>query len=330
MVKKDRVQNIILIIMFICVITLTVAYAILTQNLDINGVASVKKSEWNIHFTNVLSPQASGQATGGNTILNEKKTVLTITDGTFLAPGDKIVYTFDVINEGDLPAEVETTLSNIGECTSIDNVDISNYCNKISLELVYADTNDSVEQGDELLAKESKTLKLIITYDKNKELTTLPNSEINLSNITTEINYAMLQNGESSKKADLLSELKSSDYITDGMTVTTRDNYISLYSPYGSDGIVILKKEYNPKKYTKMIIKGKRIDGDSSYYHFFPGYTTTLSSWGSNLKTFFPSYGESFEYTVDLNLSDSITSIYPRIQYCVGTIDIYEWYLEKN
>lgn len=151
---------------------------------------------------------------------------------------------------------------------------------------------------------------MIITYDKNKELTTLPNSEINLSNITTEINYAMLQNGESSKKADLLSELKSSDYIT--------------------DGIVILKKEYNPKKYTKMIIKGKRIDGDSSYYHFFPGYTTTLSSWGSNLKTFFPSYGESFEYTVDLNLSDSITSIYPRIQYCVGNIDIYEWYLEKN
>lgn len=93
---------------------------------------------------------------------------------------------------------------------------------------------------------------------------------------------------------------------------------------------MILKKEYNPKKYTKMIIKGKRIDGDSSYYHFFPGYTTTLSSWGSNLKTFFPSYGESFEYTVDLNLSDSITSIYPRIQYCAGTIDIYEWYLEKN
>lgn len=171
---------------------------------------------------------------------------------------------------------------------------------------------------------------MIITYDKNKELATLPNSEINLSNITTEINYAMLQNGESSKKADLLSELKNSDYITDGMTVTTRDNYISLYSPYGSDGIVILKKEYNPKKYTKMIIKGKRIDGDSSYYHFFPGYTTTLSSWGSNLKTFFPSYGESFEYTVDLNLSDSITSIYPRIQYCAGTIDIYEWYLEKN
>lgn len=43
MTKKDRVQNIILIIMVICVITLTVAYAILIQNLDINGVASVKK-----------------------------------------------------------------------------------------------------------------------------------------------------------------------------------------------------------------------------------------------------------------------------------------------
>ena len=39
MVKKDRVQNIILIIMVICVRTLTVEYAILTQNLDIIGVA---------------------------------------------------------------------------------------------------------------------------------------------------------------------------------------------------------------------------------------------------------------------------------------------------
>ena len=328
----SKVQNIILGVLAVGLIGLTVAYALLTQQLKIESTATVKAGTWDIHFEN-LSSSLTGKAALADTnklAISSNSTTISGSVGVLSVPGDSIVYTFDIINEGDIDAEVETTLSNIGECTSIDNVDVSNYCNKISLELVYADTNDSVEQGDELLAKESKTLKLIITYDKNKELTILPNSEINLSNITTEINYAMLQNGESSKKADLLSELKSSDYITDGMTVTTHDNYISLYSPYGSDGIVILKKEYNPKKYTKMIIKGKRIDGDSSYYHFFPGYTTTLSSWGSNLKTFFPSYGESFEYTVDLNLSDSITSIYPRIQYCVGTIDIYEWYLEKN
>ena len=130
------------------------------------------------------------------------------------------------------------------------------------------------------------------------------------------------------KKINLLNELLNDNYTTDNMSVTKYDNYVSLYSSYGSDGIVILKKQYNPKKYTKMIIKGKRIDGDSSFYHLFPGYTTDLSSWGAGLNTFYPESDESFNYTIDLNLSDSIVNIYPRIQFCVGTIEIYEWYLE--
>ena len=56
------------------------------------------------------------------------------------APGDKITYTFDVINEGDLPAEVETTLTTMKSCTAEDGSDVSIFCNKIGLDLVYAET----------------------------------------------------------------------------------------------------------------------------------------------------------------------------------------------
>ena len=108
------------------------------------------------------------------------------------APGDKITYIFDVINEGDLPAEVETTLTTMISCTAEDGSDVSIFCNKIGLDLVYADTKEKVQKSDRLLSGETKTLNLIITYDKDKLLTSLPTSPITLSNITSTINYTML------------------------------------------------------------------------------------------------------------------------------------------
>ena len=55
--KNDKVRNIILIVLAVCLIGITVAYATLSQNLNISGVANVDKTSWNIHFTNVLTPK---------------------------------------------------------------------------------------------------------------------------------------------------------------------------------------------------------------------------------------------------------------------------------
>ena len=192
MYRNERTRNIILIVLAVCLIGITVAYATLSQNLNISGVANVDKTSWNIHFTNVLTPKVEGQATGGKAVLNSGSTVITISEGTLSAPGDKIVYTFDVINEGDLPAEVETTLTQMEGCKAENGSDVSMFCNKIGLDLVYADTKEKVQKSDRLLSKETKTLNLIITYDKDKLLTSLPTSPIVLSNITSTINYTML------------------------------------------------------------------------------------------------------------------------------------------
>ena len=118
MYRNERTRNIILIVLAVCLIGITVAYATLSQNLNISGVTKVGKTSWNIHFTKVLTPKVEGQATGGKATLNDSSTVLTISEGTLSAPGDKITYIFDVINEGDLPAEVETTLTQMESCTA--------------------------------------------------------------------------------------------------------------------------------------------------------------------------------------------------------------------
>ena len=191
--SNDKFKNAILIILAVCLIGITVAYATLSQNLNINGVAKVSKTSWNIHFTNVLTPKAEGYAEGGKATLNSDSTVLTVSEGILKVPGDTITYVFDVINEGDLDAEVETVLTTIDSCKASDNTtDVTMYCDKIKYDLVYQDTKEAVKKEDQLLKGESKTLNLVIIYDKNKELTSLPTTPITLSNITSTINYTML------------------------------------------------------------------------------------------------------------------------------------------
>ena len=197
--SNDKFKNAILIVLAVCLIGITVAYATLSQNLDISGVAKVGKTSWNIHFTKVLTPKAEGYAEGGKATLNSDSTVLTVSEGILKVPGDTITYVFDVINEGDLDAEVETVLTTIDSCKASDNTtDVTMYCDKIKYDLVYQDTKEEVKKSDQLLKGESKTLNLIITYDKNKELTSLPNTEIVLDNITSTINYTMIQKSSGS------------------------------------------------------------------------------------------------------------------------------------
>ena len=196
--RVKNLENIILSVLAICLIGITIAYATLSQNLDISGVATVKKGEWNIHFTKLLTPKSEGDATAGKAVLNGDSTVITISNGILSAPGDKITYEFDVINEGDIDAEVELTSTQMENCRAENGTDVTSFCNKIEFELFYKDTKTPVAKGDKLLGKEEKTLNLVITYDKNRDLTSLPTSPIILSDITSIINYTMIKGNSSS------------------------------------------------------------------------------------------------------------------------------------
>ena len=83
-------------------------------------------------------------------------------------------------------------------CRAENGTDVTSFCNKIEFELFYKDTKTPVAKGDKLLGKEEKTLNLVITYDKNRDLTSLPTSPIILSDITSIINYTMIKGNSSS------------------------------------------------------------------------------------------------------------------------------------
>lgn len=303
MYRNERTRNIILIVLAVCLIGITVAYATLSQNLNISGVANVDKTSWNIHFTNVLTPKVEGQATGGKAVLNSGSTVITISEGTLSAPGDKIVYTFDVINEGDLPAEVETTLTQMESCKAENGSDVSMFCNKIGLDLVYADTKEKVQKSDRLLSKETKTLNLIITYDKDKLLTTLPTSPIVLSNITSTINYTMLT--KEKNDTPIVPEKKvickrATTLHTEECTQTDTNAYCSGagYTTSGSKGTTTIT--YGNLGTTGTFISGDAFDcdvnGDGIYDSNTERFYYVSDYYDTNTKTFDSNYATLIYY----------------------------------
>ena len=302
MYRNERTRNIILIVLAVCLIGITVAYATLSQNLNISGVAKVDKTKWSIHFANVKTPKVEGQATGGKAVLNSGSTVLTISEGTLSAPGDKITYIFDVVNEGDLPAEVETTLTQMESCKAENGSDVSIFCNKIGLDLVYADTKEKVQKSDRLLSGETKTLNLIITYDKDKLLTTLPTSPIVLSNITSTINYTMLTKEKSDTPVTPEKKVickRATILHTEECTYTDSTYYCSGagYTTSGSKGTTIT---YGNLGTSGTLSSGDAFDcdvnGDGTYDPSTERFYYVSDYYDTNTKTFDSNYATLIYY----------------------------------
>jgi len=114
---KTKKRGVFFVVAIALVAIVGIAYAALTQQLNINGTGTLKGSDWNIHFANVAAagvPSGSSTATGGTavaTLTNTagiESTLITISGGTLALPGDSIVYTFDIVNDGTIDATLDT------------------------------------------------------------------------------------------------------------------------------------------------------------------------------------------------------------------------------
>ena len=102
--KKEKKNNFMLILGVILIVAIvTIGYASLQANLEINGTANLGGAQWNVHLDNVV---ISNSNTGTASILPEVSD-----DGlsidytvTLSTPGDFYEFTVDVVNEGSIDA----------------------------------------------------------------------------------------------------------------------------------------------------------------------------------------------------------------------------------
>ena len=130
---ESKHKNALIVALLAVVLVMAVGYAAFAQSLTINSTATIQEStdgkqNWKVAFekntdAKVESPGATGSTpTGSISFTND---YLAVIDAQFDAPGDNIVYTFTVKNDGSIKAtltEPEISLTT-AEGTDTDETD---------------------------------------------------------------------------------------------------------------------------------------------------------------------------------------------------------------
>lgn len=152
--KKDKeFRTFAIIAIFIAIIGLSIGYANLSETLRINSKTTLEGSTWLVEFENLGTPTLNGSA-AVVTPATLTATLISV-DVSLTKPGDSVVYTFDVANNGTIDAKLSAlpTITGLDEATAL-NVEYS---------LSYAN-NDALNVDDALDANDTKSLKLTISY----------------------------------------------------------------------------------------------------------------------------------------------------------------------
>ena len=161
MEKERSVKLLIISILFMLIAGLTVAFAALSTTLNINGTAYLDAAKWGIRFENLSSPTKIGSATTTGTAKIEESKAAEITGMNvgLSIPGDKVVYSVDLVNKGTINAK-------------IDNIEKTVLTQEQQRYLTFKVTDQNgyeIKQGD--ILEKGETKKITITIEFIKDLT---------------------------------------------------------------------------------------------------------------------------------------------------------------
>ncbi len=161
MEKQRREKALVVVVLLVVIAGLTVAFAALSTTLNINGTAYLDAAKWGIRFENLSSPTRVGKATTTGTAKIEETKAAEITDMnvSLMVPGDKIVYTVDLVNKGTINAK-------------IDNIEKTVLTSEQQRYLTFKVTDKDgyeIKQGD--ILEKGQTKKVTITIEFIKDLT---------------------------------------------------------------------------------------------------------------------------------------------------------------
>ena len=151
---NSRTKNILIGVLLVGIISMTIVYAALSQQLNISGSAKVqsKSQSWNIHFQHITNTANEVQVDQYATVqsssisLTDTNTTATLPTVTFKAPGDKVTYLFDVINEGDITGYINV----INDISIPDVSGAETYKAAIIKTFTYADNDAEIRVNDSI------------------------------------------------------------------------------------------------------------------------------------------------------------------------------------
>ncbi|MBP5678623.1 MAG: BspA family leucine-rich repeat surface protein, partial [Bacilli bacterium] len=243
--KKKR--KVILVILFALYFFITIGYAYLTANLNINGSSVIQNPTWDIHFENI-------QVNSGSVEIdteNEEKAA-TIDSATALSysvtlrkPGDFYEFTVDVKNDGSIDGMIENVVS------TLNNEVITDLPNYLNYKVTY-DDGVAIAPNHKVLSGEKETYKIKIEYKKDITEEDLPQEDLTLD-LSFTGNY-LQKDANAVDKPDSLTVIRPFAYhsLPDSGHPSSTDYQCDDTSDFRSDTYrekiknIILSDEINP------------------------------------------------------------------------------------
>ena len=167
--KEERKLLIIAsVALLVSVITLTVAYAVLSTTLTIKGSAKINSATWNININAGKDFVTYGNAKFGYPTI--ESTTITDMKVDLYAPGDGVKFPFTVRNDGTLDAKLKEISKSALNCTGTNMAEAQKICENITYTIKYED-GDEILEGDVLISGGVQFFVLEIMYNKNANFT---------------------------------------------------------------------------------------------------------------------------------------------------------------
>lgn len=117
---KKKSKNLLVLIVLLAIIGIAVGYAALSQTLTLNGTATLKSGEWDVHFVENSAVVTQNSVSYGDAEISLDDGNVSGTFTATMAPGETVIYEVDVINEGSIPATLaDTGITVTGESDNI-------------------------------------------------------------------------------------------------------------------------------------------------------------------------------------------------------------------
>ena len=151
--KEERnKKNYVIFFIIILLLFISIGYSLVSSNLVINGVTNIRRSEWNVHFSNVNVTNGSELTVVPPTI-NNTGTIVNFSVNLDNVD-DKYEFVVEVYNEGTIDAKVL-------DCVKIGlTQEQEQYVN---YNVTYLD-GSSINEGDVLNAGEKKKIRVSVEY----------------------------------------------------------------------------------------------------------------------------------------------------------------------
>ena len=201
--KGKKIGATLIAILIISIVTLTVAYAALSETLSIQGSAKVNASNWDINLNNSTTRTNSKTGTATYTTPVVNGTTISYSVG-LTKPSDSVTLYFDVLNNGDVTGEITSIISSTPTCTSStgNTADADLVCNNLEITLTYS-SGKEISVGDIFNSNGqvcwNGTISWMAKYSikvqmKLKDsMTSVPSSQVNISNIKHDIIFSQTE-----------------------------------------------------------------------------------------------------------------------------------------